>query len=129
MVTYNGWIEIWADIDGESDELIEPKLKQISVFITEHAINESNVSIKAINGIHFMQLVGHTNRYHQGVENILGLIHFVAKIAVGSHGLLYFRDEDNEEKYNEYIVYRIARGKVTQFKDTFLSPCNPTIEE
>ena len=45
MVTYNGWVEISVDVDGESDEPVEPKLQQINTFIEERAINENNVSL------------------------------------------------------------------------------------
>jgi hypothetical protein len=42
--------------------------------------------------------------------------------------LLYVRDDDDAKCPNAFTVYRLARGKLDELVDGFLSPCVPIIE-
>jgi hypothetical protein len=57
----------------------------------------------------------------------------VAENLPGSYGLLYVHDDediqDEEDNSNTFVVWKITRGKLTQEKDNYLSPCIPVIED
>jgi hypothetical protein len=125
MVTYSGWIDIVFDIEEEN---ISAKLKQVKRFMQEKNLMQRNAEIKTINGGYFLQVIGLTNHYSDEIKDTLELFTLVAQTAMESYGLLYIRDDDNDAKYNEFEVWRVARGQVTKFKDTLLSPCNEVIE-
>ncbi|WP_373462624.1 Imm7 family immunity protein [Paenibacillus sp. V4I3] len=42
---------------------------------------------------------------------------------------MYIRDATDKQSHNCFKVYVLARGKVTEKEDMYLSPCNPTIED
>jgi hypothetical protein len=39
------------------------------------------------------------------------------------------RFAEDELRFNEFIVYKIAKGKVSREVDNILSPCFPVIED
>jgi hypothetical protein len=45
-----------------------------------------------------------------------------------SYGLLYVHDDEDLSRGNEFVVHRLAHGKLTEFADTVLSPFVPTVE-
>jgi hypothetical protein len=45
-----------------------------------------------------------------------------------SYGLLYVHDDEHPAQNNEFVVYRLAHGRVTEFADCLLSPFEPTVD-
>ena len=62
-------------------------------------------------------------------SDILNIYYLIAKKAVGSYGLLYVHDDEAKDDSNNFVVYKLARGKVDRIADTFLSPFIPTVED
>src|SRR5262249_59694230 len=101
---------------------LQNKIAQIEA---EHRI----LGLRAVNGEYFLWAGGFTNHFSADVQEVIDLYSFVATIAPGSYGLLYIHDdEDKGGEYNEFQVWRLARGSVTKQRDVYLSPYDPTVE-
>jgi len=46
-----------------------------------------------------------------------------------SYGLLYVHNDEDRDRSNEFVVYRLAQGAITQFPDSLLSPFVPTVDD
>lgn len=69
---------------------------------------------------------------HKSFEagEIIELFQFIADQAPGSYGLLYTRDDEDIEGYdNEFKVYVLARGTLRRQEDVWLSPFVPVVED
>ena len=63
------------------------------------------------------------------VSDLIAFFETVGKIAEGSYGLLYLHNDEDQEKYNNFVVHRLARGTVEIYPDTLLSPVIPNVED
>ena len=63
------------------------------------------------------------------VKDLLAFFENIGRIAQGSYGLLYMHNDEDSRRHNDFVVYRLARGRVTIFRDELLSPLIPTVED
>ena len=71
-----------------------------------------------------------TNHFSEDIAEVIELFETVARIAPGSYGLLYIRnDEDIARHNNAFRAYVLSRGSLRLQQDPFLSPCIPMIED
>jgi len=129
MVEYHGWLNISQSIDGENESdkiLIVNQIKEkIATAFTDGRI----VTLKIINGNVMLHCGGIANHWDNEVKDVVAFFEFISTIAFGTYGVLYIRDTDVDgDNSNYFKIIRIAKGKLTEFKDGILSPCNPTIE-
>lgn len=66
------------------------------------------------------------SRNHKS-ELVYELLTWIAKNGTSSYGIVYFNDDESND-FNEYKILRVARGRVEEFKDPFLSPIVPTLK-
>ncbi|GIP06441.1 hypothetical protein J28TS4_48480 [Paenibacillus lautus] len=62
-------------------------------------------------------------------HNPVEVLKRVGELAPGSYGVLYVRDSDDTEFFNEFKVYTLIRGEIKEHNDPFLSPFIPKIED
>ncbi len=67
-----------------------------------------------------------TCRNHRS-DRLLKTLRWIASQSADCYGVVHFRDQEASQP-NEFRVWRIARGEVSEFADPFLSPCVPTVE-
>lgn len=130
MYEFHGWAAIQenpAEADaGQLDMIIQ----KIQLKITEFAWGSGLLSLNAANGSYYLHIGGFTNRKGAEAAEIEALYQLIGEIAPGSYGLLYTRDDENLEGYdNEFRVKVLARGQLKEQSDPFLSPCVPVIED
>jgi hypothetical protein len=83
-----------------------------------------------INGQGQLHFGGLANHLTQDIKDLTSAVKEIARIAPGSYGLIYIRDdEDPSGRVNEFRVLVISRGNVAEHKDPFLSPVIPVIED
>ncbi|AWP27264.1 hypothetical protein AWU65_25190 [Paenibacillus glucanolyticus] len=130
MYEFHGWATIQenpAEIDaGQLDAIIQ----KIQLKITEFAWGSGLLSLNAANGSYYLHVGGFTNRKGVEADEVVSLYQLIGEIAPGSYGLLYTRDDENTEGFdNEFRVSVLARGRLQEQHDPFLSPCIPVIED
>ncbi len=128
MVELHGWVTI--------RETYEAKFEEDNVDIVINKINKEienllwfKPHIKVQNGTYFLEFSLFSNRRNSETQEIFKLYNKIGKLAVGSYGLIYLYDDEEEEKENQFQVFSLSRGIVQELKDVYLSPIVPIIED
>ena len=129
MFEFHGWIRIWA---GDPDETTYVDANAALAAIRVR-VQEAQAAIgcwfevgDGYNG-QFV-LVAHGLRNHPQDEP-LAVFRWVAERYPMSYGLLYVHNEWDLPRNNEFVVYRLAHGVITEFPDSLLSPFIPTVDD
>lgn len=129
MIELHGWLTI-RDTYKNEDKFIVDEYK--SIFLVNKLIKElkwNTIQLKSRNGTCYIEITVFANRKTPEIDEISEFIKNVIIVAEGSYGIVYYwDDEDTFGRDNEFQVYIIAKGKIISQKDTYLSPCIPTIE-
>lgn len=130
MYEFHGWAtihETTVEADAGNLELI---VENIQNFISELNWSSGLLKVYPANGSYHLSVGGFLNRKTSEAEEIIMLYQFIANHAPGSYGLLYTKDDEDIEGYdNEFIVYVLARGNIQQKEDALLSPFVPVVED
>ncbi|MCX8583315.1 MULTISPECIES: Imm7 family immunity protein [unclassified Gilliamella] len=131
MVEYYGWINLRDSTYESDDKEMNIVLSKLYSYISQYKLNDTSglVNLHKVNGSYQLLVTGNTNHLSQDIIDIFNLYEFIAEIAKGSYGLLYIRNDESEDAFNEFEVFVLARGKIKKEKDPFLSPCIPVIED
>lgn len=130
MIELHGWITI-----REHYEAIETEEENIDIVVSyiKEELNKQlwfHPQIKVLNGEYYMEFTLFANHKNSELEEVFQLYNIIGQAAKGSYGLIYLHDdEDNGGKENEFQVFVLAKGKVKQCKDSFLSPFIPLVED
>ncbi|WP_158879966.1 Imm7 family immunity protein [Amycolatopsis anabasis] len=129
MFEYHGWVAIseTPGLDGD-DALLNRAVKRVRRQLNDIG-GDHLLDLRWMNGVPHVHLAGSPIRRGSWGEEIVELFNQIARLAPGSYGLLYVRDDDDPFQGNEFQVYRMARGQVTRHADPFLSPVVPTVED
>lgn len=127
MVEVHGWITLRETYRVTDDEDMERVLREIEEEIRRLAC--SSISISVNNGQYFIEFSRYTNHLSDDVKKLITFYEMAGRIAEGSYGLLYIHNDEDSRHCNDFVVYRLTRGKVTVFQDEFLSPLIPTVED
>lgn len=134
MYQFHGWITLVPSIDTDdydmSDEIeIAQKVKEFIKKITNDWGN-SLLKLHTVNAHFYVIIAGCTNHRREEIDDVFELFKYVGKIASGSYGLLYIRDNEDQNGFdNEFQVFALRKGLLTQHKDKILSPCIPIIDK
>lgn len=127
MVEIHGWMTLRETYKVTDEENFDRVLKQVNEEIGK--LKFFKPPIKSMNGECFIEFSSYTNHMSNDVKEMLFFFEIVSKIAKGSYGLLYIYNDEDANYYNNFVVYKLARGKVEMYKDRLLSPVIPTIED
>ncbi|MCM1231909.1 MAG: immunity 7 family protein [Ruminococcus flavefaciens] len=127
MVEAHGWITLRETYKAVEDDNVEALLKQINDEIKK--IEYPRIQIKVNNGNYYIEFSVYTNHMSGDINDLIVFLGTVGKIAEGSYGLLYIRNDEDNRNYNSFTVYRLARGKVQVLQDAMLSPVVPILED
>ncbi|XOV67818.1 MAG: Imm7 family immunity protein [Fluviicola sp.] len=131
MININGWICIRESFneEGQDERKLDSIIKKIEAKISKELdYGNEYYEIKRVNGeIYLTITIGHNHRSEHPFE----FIRWIAKISIGSFGIIYVSDDEDIERGNDNIfkVWRVKRGIVEELDDPFLSPNIPKIEE
>lgn len=132
MFEFHGWASIRVPDSeqkdfsriGEGPEV--EAIKRVRSLINEFHDEFSLLEIR-LTGNGLIVLIVHGLRNHR-FDAIIDLFRRVGIELPDSYGLLYIHDDESADRGNEFRVWRLARGKLEELADPFLSPCIPTIE-
>jgi len=129
MILFNGWIEISdnpseMDFDKMNNSII-PKIEEM---IKTHQYDNQSIELKRYNYAYFLIIGGGHNHDVGYSSDLKRLMIDIGELTPGSYGIVYVRFPEDDKLYNEFQVYKLAKGKFSIEKDTYLSPCVPIIE-
>lgn len=130
MVELHGWITIRETYKAflNEEEKIDLLVARIKAEINR--LSWFKPEIKAQNGEWFLEFTLFSNRINPQILEVFEFCKWIGKVADGSYGLIYlYNDEDRNGKENQFQVFSLARGVVSEKNDPFLSPIIPTIED
>lgn len=127
MVEIHGWITLRETYRVVDDEDMEGVLAEIRNEINRLAYLSLQIKVK--NGQHFIEFSLYANHMSKDARDLLSFFEKAGGIAEGSYGLLYMHNDEDSRGYNDFVVHRLARGKVTIFRDEYLSPFIGTVED
>lgn len=129
MFEYHGWVTIQVSADGdEPDGLLERAVERVGRVVREFG-NAQLVDLRYANGVPVLHLGGVLKRPSTVGASLLHLFIRVGELAPASYGLLHVHDDEDFAHGNEFRVYRMVRGQVTECADPFLSPVVPTVAD
>lgn len=130
MFEFHGWAKVQEAAAPIEEKNIDKIADLIRIKIREQDWNTGILELCAINGEYHLVFSGFTNHKGKDAKDIFNLLGYIGNIAGGSYGLLYIRDdEDISGKDNEFQVFALVRGKLKGYKDPFLSPVVPILED
>ena len=127
MVEMHGWINIRDTYEATDDNNIAAVVDDINRKIEEKGYPD--LAAKWMNGESCFQFSLYTNHWGERNRDMLDIYYYVAEKAKGSYGLLYVHDDEAKGDSNNFVVYKLVRGKVERVVDTLLSPYIPTVED
>ena len=131
MFEYQGWATILASYhENEAQEENFDKASRLLIDkLNSIAAPHFESGIKYFNGSLRCWFIGFSNHCAQEWFEILEFYRLLAENAPGSYGILSCRDDEDEDKNNEFRIFVLKKGKVIEVNDLLLSPCIPEIEE
>jgi hypothetical protein len=125
---FHGWINIWA-CDPDEGGLAEAEAAIVAIRARLAQAEQEIGGWFEVRGTFNGQivLVAHGLRNHRQAGPA-ELFRWVGEQYPLSYGLLYVHDDEDPTRSNEFVVYRLAHGAVTEFADSLLSPFVPTVE-
>lgn len=129
MLELHGWVTI-----RETYKVIYEEEDNVDNIINKVKREIENLSwfkpqIKALNGEWFLEFTLFANRKNPQTQEVFELYKKIGKMAEGSYGLIYLYDDEDEGKENEFQVFSLSKGIVKEFRDSYLSPIIPIIED
>jgi hypothetical protein len=131
MHEFHAWIGL-SESTTESDEgQLAEKVTELQDLVADSHWHDAVFEVKNLNGQFFLSATGFVNRRREEGDRLDLFLAVVARRLPGSYGLIYDRDDEMPEPPgpNAFRVRVLARGKITEHQDPFLSPCNPVIED
>jgi hypothetical protein len=128
MYEFHGWVNIVAAEPGEGSWQED----QAAIAALMERLREAREQVggwfevrETSNGQ--IVVVAHGLRNHRR-GGALELFRWIGERYPWSYGLLFVLDDEDPARGNEFVVYRLARGVLTEHADALLSPAAPTIE-
>lgn len=128
MFEYKGWLTLSYDTYEEDFLKLQEQIPILNKSIEKFNNIAQFAKIVNCNENYVLSLIGILNHENGKIKELNDLLVFISKILPATYGVIYVRDQDGLD-YNNYIVIRLAKGKIERFSDYILSPCLPTIED
>jgi Immunity protein 7 len=125
----------WAGLSQSTEESdlgnLEEIVEELQELAADSKWHDAVFEIRNLNGQYFFRADGMINRRREEGERLDLFLSLIARKLPGSWGLVYDRDDEMPKPFgsNSFRVRVLARGKISEQQDPFLSPNNPVIED
>lgn len=132
MFEFHGWVTLRVDDSDDADIGVlrareESALQQLDAAIREHCDDFSLFEIRRTsNDLLVLMTHGLRNHAYVGVVDLYG---WIAETLPNSYGILYIHDDEHPVHDNEFRVFKLAQGSLSEHADPFLSPYFLTVEQ
>lgn len=128
MVEYHGWITVRPPAHEVDDDGLASVAAMVRREIERRNAPHRILGMKIVNANCMVWFAGCTNHWATDVDDAFEFLKVVAANAPGSYGILYLWDDEDPKHENDFRVWRLAKGALSEHTDPFLSPCIPVIE-
>jgi len=129
VIEWHGWATI-SDSPSQDDQWPDPMvaaLEHVHRIVADYGDRPGEVvDLRNLNGSWQLWLSGSHN--HVALD-VRGLYEAVAEAAPGSYGTLLIHDGEHAERANEWTVWVMRRGRVSERRDQDLSPHIGAVED
>lgn len=131
MHEFHAWIGLSNSTEEDDLQVMSPILDELRELASESQWHDAVFDVLSLNGQHFLVANGYVNRRRDEGERLDLFLSIVARKLPGSWGVIYERDDEMPVPPgpNAFRVRVLARGKIAEHLDPFLSPCRPIIED
>ncbi|MBO0805595.1 MAG: hypothetical protein J2P25_21275 [Nocardiopsaceae bacterium] len=131
MHEFHAWIRLSESTEESDLGNLRVVVNDLRALAEESKWHDASFEIKSLNGQHFFTADGFVNRRRVEGERLDLFLDTISRRLPGSWGLVYERDDEMPDPPgpNGFRVRTLARGKILEHADPFLSPCNPVIED
>jgi hypothetical protein len=131
MHEFHAWIGLSESTEESDLGGLQQAVGELQEVAADSKWHDAIFEVKNLNGQYFLMAAGMVNRCREEGERLDLFLAIVARKLPGSWGLIYERDDEMPDPPgpNAFRVRVMARGKVIEHPDPFLSPCNPVIED
>ena len=131
MHEFHAWIGL-AESAEESDlGGLAEAVGELEELAADSKWHDAVFEVRNLNGQYFVTADGMVNRRREEGERLDLFLAVIARRLPGSWGLIYERDDEMPDPPgpNAFRVRVLARGRVVEHPDPFLSPVHPVIED
>jgi hypothetical protein len=135
LFEFHGWATIRVNDRDDADISVIHDREEQAIARLREAMQKADDGFslfdvrRTSNGL--IVLLAHGLRNHR-YEVVIDLFRWLADNLPDSYGLLYVHEDEDHDRdanhENEFRVWRLARGELSELGDPFLSPCIPTLE-
>ncbi|RKN84344.1 Imm7 family immunity protein [Paenibacillus ginsengarvi] len=125
MFEFYGWIVLRYHTHDTNEFLQDQAYNRFINYLKDIDTEELS-NIRRRNGQDSWTISGLHNHFS---NYVLEIYNWVSGNLPGSYGLLYTHDDEDDEDNNKFVVWKLARGKLTRETDSFLSPYIPVVED
>ncbi|WP_180970110.1 Imm7 family immunity protein [Deinococcus planocerae] len=128
MFEFHGWFALRNSTSEEDDQAMWGIVVRLRERIRRLGWESSaSAEVRPMNGTYFLFVHGNLNRRGFYGPELDDLLASVAAEAPGSYGVMYWRDSERGD--DNFTVRVMARGRLVDHPDPFLSPVVPTVED
>jgi hypothetical protein len=148
MLTAYGWVVVRStrepyrdaaperldEIDDEVDSADDDLFDRIEQFLATYSPPDLDWHFRRhMNNVKGTLLLSSSRNHRGDPPSAIGVLRWLAREGPGSFGLVYVHDDEDDKRTgsdhrNEFRVWRLLAGDVSELADPFLSPIIPTID-
>jgi hypothetical protein len=131
MHEFHAWVGLSESTEESDLGGLQEVVEELKELVADSIWHDAVFELRNLNGQYFLTADGLVNRRREEGERLDLFLVIIARKLPGSWGLIYERDDEMPKPPgpNAFRVRVMARGKITEHQDPFLSPCNPVIED
>jgi Immunity protein 7 len=131
MHEFHAWVGLSESAEENDLGGLQGIVGELQELVADSDWHDAAFELRVLNGQYFLTADGMVNRRRAEGERLEEFLDIIARRLPGSWGLVYERDDEMPDPPgpNAFRVRVLARGKIVERADPFLSPCNPVIED
>jgi Immunity protein 7 len=131
MHEFHAWVGLSESTEESDLGGLQDIVDELQELVADSDWHDAVFELRNLNGQYFFTASGMVNRRRVEGERLEEFLDIITRRLPGSWGLVYERDDEMPDPPgpNAFRVRVLARGKIVERADPFLSPCNPVIED